>query len=127
MTTSTTRKPPAPRKTDRTIPSRHSAGRPVVVIYTSQSVDGTSFGLDPESQMRIRNTFKDVRVSTRHVYISHDTQEELKESIRRFDKQVVVLLTGLSPERLTEKFIVSFRDPRSERELAQLVAEPKVA
>lgn len=126
MTTSSTRKTASAPKAARATSANRSA-KMHIVIYTSQSVDGTSFGLDPESQMRLRDTFPDVRISTRHVYISHDTREKLSESINRFDKQVVSLLTGLSAEQLMKKFIVSFRDPRSEREIAQLAAEPKVA
>lgn len=126
MTSSPTRRTPPPTRATRAASVNRSTARPIV-IYTSQSVDGTSFGLDPESQVRIRNAFPDVRISTRHVYISHDTREKLSESINRFDKQVVSLLTGLSAEQLTKKFIVSFRDPRSEQEIAQLVPEPKVA
>lgn len=126
MTTRSTRKPSSRTKANANIRSAGSRAKPLVV-YTSQSVDGTSFGLDPESQERIRQTFPGVRVSTRHVYISHDTREDLKESIRRFDKQVISLLTGLSAERLAKEFVVSFRDPRSELEIEQLDAEPKVA
>lgn len=126
MTTPSTRRTPASTKSIRDSKVNRSAARPII-IYTSQTVDGTSFGLDPESQRRVCAAFPDVQVTTRHVYISHDTREQLSKTINRFDKQVVSLLTGLNAEQLTKKFIVSFRDPRSEQEIAQLAPEPKVA
>lgn len=100
----------------------------LLVVYTSQSVDGTSFELDPGSQRRLGAAFPDVKVSTRHIYIAHDTREQLSVTISRFDQQIISLLTGLSGDRLRKKhFIVSFRDPRSEREIAQLSQPAKVA
>ena len=126
MATSPASKAASTTKTRNAPQSDRSDMRPVV-IYVASSLDGTSFALDAESQVRIRKTFPEVRVSTRHVFVAHDTHELISKSISRFDKQIASLLTGLSSEKLAKKFIVSFRDPQSERELARLVAEPKVA
>ena len=123
MATASTRKSTSALKTRK---SSRSNVKPLVV-YTARSLDGTSFGLDTESQMRVRQTFPDVHVSTRHVYVAHDTREVVSESIHRFEKQVIELLTGLSVERLAEKFSVSFRDPWSEKEIVHLSVEAKVA
>lgn len=92
-----------------------------IVIYAASSIDGTSFALDPGSQRRIREAFPDVQVSTRHVFIAHDTREAFENSIQPFEDQITILLTGVSAERLAGRFgRVSFRDPRSEQEIGRL-------
>jgi hypothetical protein len=92
-----------------------------VVVYVASSLDGTSFALDPSSQQRIRQAFPNVRVSTRHVFIAHDTHEALAESLGQFEDQIAFLLTGVSVDQLADRFsFVSFRDPRSEREVGRL-------
>jgi hypothetical protein len=100
-----------------------------IVVYVASSLDGTSFALDPSSQQRIRQAFPDVRVSTRHVFIAHDTHEALTKSLGRFEDQIAFLLTGLSADQLADRFnFVSFRDPRSEREVGRLpAARPRSA
>jgi hypothetical protein len=76
------------------------ASGPVVVIYVAQSLDGTAFALDPASQALVKRAFPDVRVSTRRVFISHDTHEACNKTIGAFENQVAILLTGLTPEQL---------------------------
>ena len=96
-----------------------------IVVYVGSSLDGTSFALDPLSQQRIREAFPGVSVSTRNVFIGHDTREDFEHSIGRFEDQIAMLLTGVSADRLSQKFpFVSFRDPRSEREVGRLRVQP---
>jgi hypothetical protein len=120
MPTSTARK--APAATVRTgVRARRAAPPDPIIVYAASSLDGTSFALDPASARRIKQAFPDVHVSTRHVYISHDTRGAFEESIGPFEDQIAILLTGVPAERLTEHFsLVSFRDPKSERELGRL-------
>lgn len=118
MTTSTVRRLSATRASHAK--TRDQDGEPVV-IYVASSLDGTSFALDPGSQERIREAFPGVRVSTRRVFISHDTREAFNESIGRFENQIAVLLTGVQADKLATKFSsISFRDPKSEREVGRL-------
>jgi len=121
---SITMPPSAARKIS---PVRAPSGRarPVgddpIVVYAGHSLDGTSFALDPVSQERVREAFPGVRVSTRHIFIAHDTRENFEQSIGRFEDQIAMLLTGVSADRLGEQFpFVSFRDPRSRREMGRL-------
>lgn len=98
-----------------------------LVIYVASSLDGTSFALDADSQHRVRAKFPGVRVSTRRIFISHDTREAFNESIGRFEDEIAVLLTGLQTDALVKKFgSISFRDPPSEREVGRL-PEPRRA
>jgi len=121
--------PPSPARKPRPTPraakvtTRRPTVREPVVIYVASSIDGTSFALDPESQERIRSAFPGVDLSTRRVFISHDTREAAKTSIKRFEDQVAILLTGVDARRLANRFgAVSFRDPSSERELLRLAS-----
>ncbi len=92
-----------------------------LVVYVASSLDGTSFALDAESQHRVRAQFPGVRVSTRRIFISHDTREAFNESIGRFEDQIAVLLTGVQTDALVTQFgSISFRDPQSEREVGRL-------
>lgn len=117
-TPSARRAPPARVVRRRT----RAASKPdPIVVYVGSSLDGTSFALDPVSQHRIREAFPGVHVSTRHIFIAHDTQEDFERSIGRFEDQIAVLLTGVSATQLAERFpVVSFLDPRSKREVGRL-------
>jgi hypothetical protein len=92
-----------------------------LVVYVGRSLDGTSFALDPTSQQRVRDAFASVSPSTRHVFISHDTREDLKHTVRRLEQQIAIVLTGVTAERLAERFkSISFRDPSSQRVVERL-------
>ncbi len=121
MPPSTARKAPAAKAAR----ARRQNDEPVV-IYAAGSLDGTSFALDPGSQERIREAFPGVRVSTRRVFISHDTREAFDQTIGRFENQIAVLLTGVQADQLGTKFsAISFRDPTSEREIDRLPVLPE--
>lgn len=115
--------PSAARKTpaQQAASARRTRAVEPIVIYVGTSVDGTSFALDPSSQQLIREAFPDVQVSTRNIFIGHDTREDFERSVGRFEDQIAMLLTGVSARRLSERFrVVSFRDPRTSHELGQL-------
>lgn len=115
--------PSAARKTPHVAKPLGRARRAAepIVIYVGSTLDGTSFALDPISQQRIREAFPGVQVSSRHMFIGHETREAIDQTVRRFENQVVGVLAGVSPERLAERFPwISFRDPKSEREVGRL-------
>lgn len=98
-----------------------------IVVYVATSLDGTSFALDISSQIRVRDAFPKVHVTTRRIFISHDTREAFKKSVGRFEDQIVVLLTGVQANELVKAFgAISFRDPQSEKELGRLPALKRV-
>lgn len=117
MVTSAARKAPAP-----VVVRRPRVDRSPLVVYVGRSLDGTGFALDPISQRRVRDAFPGVSVSTRQVFISHDTSEDLKHTVGRLEEQIAIVLTGVaSKSLLAEQFSsVSFRDPRSRREVVRL-------
>ena len=116
------RSTPRGRRSVQTERKRAVASEPIIV-YVGGSVDGTSFALDPVSQQRVREAFPEVLVSTRHIFIAHDPRETFDQSVGRFEDQIAVLLTGVSTDRLAQRFpFVSFRAPRSEREVGRLPA-----
>lgn len=120
MATTAARRAASATNARRSSNARSSESAPIV-IYAASSIDGTSFALDPGSQRRIREAFPDIQVSTRHIFIAHDTREGLAKSIQPFEDQIATLLTGVSAERLAGHFgQVSFRDPRSEHEIGRL-------
>lgn len=123
MPPSTARRGPVARAAGARAPRRSDDP---VVIYVAGSLDGTSFALDPGSRERIREAFPGVRVSTRRVFISHDTREAFDQTVGRFESQIAVLLTGVQAHQLGTKFrAISFRDPTSEREINRLPVLPE--
>jgi len=95
-----------------------------IVVYVATCLDGTSFALDEASQLRVREKFPSVHVTTRRIFISHDTREAFNESVGRFEDQIAVLLTGIQANELVKVFgAISFRDPQSEKELGRLPAK----
>lgn len=97
------------------------AGDSPLVVYVASSLDGTSFALNPTSQVQVREKFPKTRVTTRRIFISHDTREAFDQSIHRFEDQIAVLLTGVPADELVRAFgATSFRDPQSEAEIARL-------
>ena len=107
--------------------AEESVSEQPLVIYVATSLDGTSFALDAESQHRVRAKFPGVRVSTRRIFISHDTREAFNKNVGRFEDQIAVLLTGVQKDALVKDFgSISFRDPQSEQEVGRL-PEPKRA
>lgn len=105
-----------------------SAAASPVVVYVATSLDGTSFALDGASQLRVREAFPSVHVTTRRIFISHDTRDTFNESVGRFEDQIAVLLTGVQANKLVEVFgAISFRDPQTEKELGRLPATKRAA
>jgi len=123
MTTPAARKRSTARRLPTSGASRTADDDPIIV-YVGTSLDGTTFALDPLSQQRVRDAFPNVHVSTRHVFIAHDTREDFEQSVGRFEDQLAALLTGVTAERLAETFsFVSFRDPKSDREIGRIPAK----
>lgn len=86
-----------------------------IVIYRSVNREGQTFALEPESRQKLRDAFgRDVRVHPR-LFIAHETSAAYEQLGADLAGQVIVLLTGMSEQRLAERgFEVSFVEPVSE-------------
>lgn len=88
-----------------------------IVIYRSVNNAGETFALDPASRERVRAAFENVRVYPR-VFIAHEAKEDYKQVHADLLRQVIQLLTGVTLERLEEKFgSLSVVDPVTEQAL----------
>lgn len=96
--------------------SQPAVNRPIV-IYRTANRDGETFAIDPLCRERLRERFGDVFRSRQRVFIAHETRADYEHVHGQIVPQIVVLLTGLSEERLNEVGPVIFVDAVTEREL----------
>ena len=98
---------PVPRATSATGRLQRLAKRCVepvlaLIVYVGSSLDGTTFGLEPLSRLRLCKEFPEA-VTSRRVWISHE-REPVKRSIARFEAPVLTFLMGVSVAQLAERF-----------------------
>lgn len=99
----------------------HTAAAPEapypIIIYRSVDRAGQTFALHPLSRDRLKECFGDsIHVHPR-VFIAHATEDDYHRVHTGLADQIVMLLTGLSRQRLDELGGVSFWDPVSDIEL----------
>lgn len=76
---------------------------PPIIIHRSVNRDGQTFGLDAEAVGQVQQCFPDqVRVHPR-VFIAHGTAADMDAVDINLFRQVVMLLTGVSLERLEQR------------------------
>ena len=89
-----------------------------IVVYRSVNRDGQTFALAPSSRKRLREHFGEDHLHLHpRVFIAHETADDYDSMYGDLAKQVVQLLTGLSPDRLQSLGGVIFRDPVTEDEV----------
>ncbi|AGP39208.1 hypothetical protein BE04_02970 [Sorangium cellulosum] len=93
-----------------------------IVIYRSINRDGATFALEPRSLDRLRATFGSAVRARDRIFIAHETRADYEEVQGSIAPQIVVLLTGLSEDRLRPLGGVVFRDPVSEKDLPRTAA-----
>lgn len=85
-----------------------------IVIYQSATREGSTFALSTPSRRVLEQHFgAQLRVSPR-VFIAHSTRDDYERLHGTIGKQIVLLLTGLSEDRLAEMGPLEFRDPVTE-------------
>lgn len=89
-----------------------------VRIYVSRSRDGDGYEVDARSRRWLREQFPDVRMVPQ-LTLSHDTRREAEPQLRDIWAQIVMLLVGVSAERLADLGIqrISFLDPATNAEV----------
>ena len=93
-----------------------TSSRPIV-IYRGANRDGETFALEPRSLDGLKHEFGESVPSTSRVFIGHDTRYDYETIHGNVVPQVVILLTGVPEERLSQLGGVVFRDPATDREL----------
>jgi hypothetical protein len=88
-----------------------------IVILRSVNRNGETFALEPRSLDRLRATFGAAVRAHPRVFIAHEAHADYEHVHGSIAPQVVLLLTGLTEERLKALGGVTFRDPVTDRDL----------
>jgi hypothetical protein len=93
------------------------APREPLVIYATRGFDNYTFALSIESRGQILEEFGEQIVPTSRVTIALDTKAGFERVFGPIEPQVIMLLTGLSLDRLQERWQVEVRDSSTDRVL----------
>ena len=85
------------------------------IILVGLQADGTTYSLHPAFRRRLLEAYPTVRPAP-SVFVGSDTKVDFESLHGPMWKQIAILLTGLSLEKLTEFGQVIVRDPMSGRE-----------
>ncbi|MBL8946814.1 MAG: hypothetical protein JNK45_26830 [Myxococcales bacterium] len=88
-----------------------------VVIYQSGDRDGSTFELSSRARRMLEMRFAGAVHFAPRVFIAHETRADFERLHGSLARQIVMLLTGLTEERLAEVGSVEFRDPVTEKPL----------
>lgn len=88
-----------------------------IVIYRSVNRDGATYALEPRSLERLRKAFGHAVHVRPRVFVAHETLADHEHVSAAVAPQIVMLLTGLSEQRLESIGGVIFRDPVTDRDL----------
>jgi len=91
-----------------------------IIIFRSVNRDGETYSLEPRSLDRLRATFGDAVHPRARLFLTHETRADYEHVHCNVATQVVILLTGLSEERLKSVGGVLFRDAVTERDLPRV-------
>ena len=85
--------------------------------------DGVTYGLDLATRRRLKQRFGSDVCAAPRIFIAYETVPDFAEILGPRRKQLILLLTGLSEERLKELGSVVFVDPVTEQALARVEAD----
>ena len=88
-----------------------------IIIFRSVNRDGETYSLEPRSLDVLRAAFGEAVHPRSRLFLAHETRADYEHVHGAVAPQVVMLLTGLSEEKLTRVGGVLFRDPVTERDL----------
>ena len=95
--------------------------RPKIRIDVGTQAEGSTYALGPTAVAAIEQAFKGVRPA-RSIYVGYGTRHAFEEAHGPMWDQIIILLTGLALERLTNQFDVIIYDPASEQVLKKFPA-----
>jgi hypothetical protein len=88
-----------------------------IIIYRSVDRDGETYALEPRSLQRLREAFGPAVHSRARIFLTHETRADYEHVQGNVAPQIVMLLTGLSEDRMKHLCGVMFRDPVTDRDL----------
>ncbi len=88
-----------------------------IIIYQSADREGSTFELSTPSRRALERRFGGQLRPAPRIFIAHATRDDYERLHGAIGKQIVLLLTGLSEERLSDLGRVEFRDPVTEHRL----------
>ncbi len=97
---------------------------PPLIILVGLQADGATYALEPRSRQRIQEAFPGVPVAP-SVFVGYKTREEFEALHGPMWRQIVILLTGVTLERLRETLgEVIVRVPGQSQDIAVEAAAP---
>lgn len=91
--------------------------QPPIIVYRSTNRNGATYSIERESLARIQKKFGDKVHPRDRLFLTHEDEADYRAVRTAIMGQIIMLLTGLSEERLSSVGSVSFRDPVTEKEL----------
>lgn len=92
-------------------------GADPLVVYATKGFDNYTFALDIETRERLAEALHGQVMPTSRVTIALDTRESFESAFGPIEPQVMTLLTGLSPDRLKNRWELEVRDSKTDRVL----------
>jgi hypothetical protein len=97
--------------------SAKAKSAPKIVVYQSTNREGSTFELSPDEEQMLEDRFGDKLHPAPRVFVAHAIRGDGERLHGRLAKQLVMLLTGLDDESLSQAGEIEFRDPVTERRL----------
>jgi hypothetical protein len=88
-----------------------------IVVYQSADREGSTFALSTAAKRVLRARFGGALHLAPRVFVAHETRADFQRLHGSLAGQIIMLLTGLSEERVAEAGAIEFRDPVTEQPL----------
>jgi len=83
---------------------------PKIIVDVGKQMDGATFRLNPKTHAFLSSRFENLRPPS-SVFVSNETAADFKRYYGPLGKELVVLLTGLSEDKIEELGGFKFVDP----------------
>lgn len=88
---------------------------PKIVVYQSTNREGSTFALSPDAEEMLEERFGEKLRAAPRIFVAHETRRDLKRLHGSLAKHLVMLLTGLDDESLSQAGEIEFRDAVTEQ------------